>query len=82
MTRAATVSSSLQIAFSWTDVSGIAQTQSQTALTANTTQTRQSDSFLIWSAANSPITYSITYGTVGATTMRFNSAVYLNFWAA
>lgn len=78
--RAATVSSSLQITFTWTDVSGITQTQTQTAITGNTTQTRQQGDFLIWCAANSPVTYAITYGSVGATTMQYNSVVYLNFW--
>lgn len=69
ITRAGTVSSSLTVALAWTD-GGVAVTFSYAAVTGNTTGTTDSNTRLIRIDGASPITYSTTYASVGATTMQ------------
>lgn len=71
ITRAATTSSSLTIAFDWTD-GGVGQTFTGAAITGNTTTTYQQASVTFRSDGNVPITYSTTYVSVGATSMQHN----------
>lgn len=71
ITRAATTSSTLTVTLGWTD-GGVAQNQAGTAMTGNTTATSQSGTCLIRSDAGAAITYTTTYGSVGATTMLYS----------
>lgn len=64
ITVPASVSSSLQVTFSWT-TNGVAQTLSETAITGNTTTTFQSGTLTVYADGNTPITYSAAYGSVG-----------------
>ena len=70
ITQAATVSSSLTVAFDWTD-GGASLSFTGAAITGNTTTTYQSESQLIHVDALSPVRYSTTYATVGATAMQY-----------
>lgn len=76
ITRAATTSSSLVVTFSWTD-GGIACSTSSAALTGNTTSTSGTGSALMNIDQASPVSYSTTYGSVGATTMQHSLAIVL-----
>ncbi len=76
ITRAASTSSSLTVTFSFTDGS-VSPTYSGAAITGNTTTTFQSGTIMIRSDANSPITYSTTYASVGATSMQYRLDVTL-----
>lgn len=71
VTRAATTSSSIEVDVTWTE-GGVAQTFGAAALTGNTTATRQSRTELIRLDGGSPINYSTTYATLGATSMRYS----------
>ena len=71
VTKAAGVSSSLQVTFAWTD-HAIAQTSSGAAMTGNTTTTQQSGTVLVYSNAASPISYSTTYASNGAGEMEYS----------
>ena len=71
ITQAATVSSSLIIGFDWTD-GGVSQSFTGAAITGNTTATSQSGSVLIHVDALSPVRYSTTYASVGATSMQYD----------
>jgi hypothetical protein len=70
ITRAATTSSSLTVTFDWTD-GGVSPSQAGTAITGNTTTTQQNGFLLIRTDAASPVRYSTTYASVGATTMTY-----------
>lgn len=70
ITRAATISSSLTITFSWTD-GGVTQTAVGDAIVGNTTTTGQSDSILMRVDAGSAVQYSTTYASVGMTAMQY-----------
>lgn len=76
VTTAATVSSSLTVTIAFTD-HGTAQSTSGAAITGNTTTTKQSGSFLLYSDAASPITVATTYASVGATAMVYQLYVTL-----
>ncbi len=70
VTRAASTSSSLQFEVTWTD-GGVAQAETFTAITGNTTGTHQFGTMLIRSDKNSPVRYATTYASTGATTMLY-----------
>lgn len=71
VTQAAGTSSSLQISIGWTD-GGVAQSRTKAAITGNTTATNDQDGpFMIHCDASSPITYTITYASVGAPVMKY-----------
>ena len=70
ITQAATVSSSIQVTLGWTD-GAINCTRSGAAVTGNTTNTTQSGSELIRIDGVTPINYSTTYASVGATPMQY-----------
>jgi hypothetical protein len=74
ITTPATVSSSLQVSYSWTD-GGVTLVSTGAAMTGNTTATVQQGGGLIYSDGASPITYSATYASVGATAMKYRLAV-------
>lgn len=76
ITQPGTVSSSLTIAFDWTDAT-VSVPFTETAITGNTTTTIQTDTLLIEIDANSPVRYSTTYASVGATAMTYKLAVTL-----
>lgn len=74
ITRAATVSSSLQPTFRWTE-GGVAQSRTYTAVTGNTTTSTLLDVFPITIDALSAVTYETSYATVGATSMQYKLLV-------
>ena len=76
ITRAASVSSSLIVTFDWTD-QGVSVSASGTAITGNTTSTFQSGTLMIYTDSNSPVRYSTTYVSVGATSMQYKLLVTL-----
>ena len=76
ITRAATTSSSLTIAFGWTD-GGVSQTFTGAAITGNTTTTYQQATVTFRADGNTPITYSTTYASVGATSMQHSLLIVL-----
>ena len=71
ITQAATLNSSLTIAFHWTD-GGITQTFTGAAITGNTTTSYQSETQLIHVDALSPLTYAALYASAGAIPMQFS----------
>lgn len=78
ITQAATVSSSLTVTIDWTEDGG-AQSYTAPAITGNTTTTKQPDIqlFLPIDGA-SPVRYTLTYASVGATPMKFKFAAVLS----
>lgn len=70
ITQAATTSSSLTVTFGWTE-STVSLSASGAAITGNTTTSQQNaiGTFLVDGA--SPITYSTTYSSTGATPMQY-----------
>lgn len=76
VTRAATTSSTLTVAISWT-AGGVTQAISGSAMTGNTTATFQTNTYLIKLDQAAPITYATTYGSVGGTTMLYELSVVL-----
>ena len=70
VTQAASTSSSLQVALTTTE-GGITCVQSGTAVTGNTTATVQSGTLIVRPDASTPIAFSTTYGSVGATPMQY-----------
>ena len=76
--RSATSSSSLTVTLDFTDRS-VSKSISGAAITSNLTSAAQSGSFLIRIEKNSPVRYSTTYASVGATTMAFDLCVTLEF---
>lgn len=71
ITQAATTSSSLTVTFAWTE-GGVAQSYSGSAITGNTTATRQSNTQMIRVDADTSVTYSTAYASVGATAMNYS----------
>ena len=69
ITQAATTSSSVAVSVGFTD--GVALTISGSAVTGNTTTTIQQQTVLVRCDANSALTYSTTYSSVGATAMQY-----------
>jgi len=76
ITQAATTSSSLTVTLDWTD-GGVSPSFSGAAMTANTVTTFQSETKIIKVDALSPIRYSTTYASVGATPMQYALRVVL-----
>lgn len=81
ITRAAGVSSTLTVTFAWTD-GGASPTVSGAAITGNTTTTTQSGMVQIRVDEDTPISYSTTYGSVGAPTMLYQLDIVLERVAA
>lgn len=69
-TRAASVSSNLQITIGWTSYS-VAQSQSGAAIVNGTNVSQQSGQFIIQADANTDVTYAVTYASVGGTSMQY-----------
>lgn len=77
ITRAATTSSSLTVTISWTE-DGISLSESYSAVTGNTTTTvLTGPPKLLKIDANSPVSYSTTYASVGGTTMIYELSIVL-----
>jgi hypothetical protein len=70
VTQAATTSSSVALTLQWTD-GGVGCTAVGTAVTGNTTAATQSVSVLLKVDQASPISYSTSYASVGATVMKY-----------
>jgi hypothetical protein len=77
VTRAGSVSSSLQFTLSWTD-GAVAQSASGAAETGNVTTTKQMGTMPIRVDASTPISYSTTYADGGgAVSMQYSLDVIL-----
>lgn len=76
ITTPATTSSSLTVTIGFTD-NGVAESFSGTAITLNTVLAAQTNTYLIFSDAAAPITYSTAYASVGATPMQYKLMVVL-----
>lgn len=76
ITQAAAVSSSLQIAFAWTD-GGVAQTATGAALTTNMTTTYQTNFVMVRIDSASSIQYATTYASSGSPAMQYSLDVIL-----
>lgn len=76
VTQAATSSSSLTVGLSWTDGT-IACSLSGAAVTGNTTATTQSGTALIQVDQGTPVSYSTTYASSGATPMQYQVEIVL-----
>ena len=70
VTTAGTVSSSISTTIGFTD-DGVACAQSTTAYTGNVTTAPQSAVFVVSLDQGTPLTYSTTYASVGATSMEY-----------
>ena len=73
ITQAATTSSSVAVTVAFTD--GVSLTVSGAAVTGNTTSTFQQQSVVVRCDANSSLSYSTTYSSVGATPMQYALSV-------
>ena len=70
--RAATISSSLQVTFTWTD-GGVTQTYTAPALTGNTTDTHQVlEEVTIRADPGTEVTVETSYSSTGATDMQYD----------
>lgn len=76
ITRAATTNSSLTVTLDWQD-EGTAPTYSGAAMAGNTTTTVQSGTLLIDVDGSSPVRYSTTYASTGATSMQYKLRIVL-----
>jgi hypothetical protein len=65
------VSSSLTFEYGWTD-HGAARTESEAALTTDTVGAEQSGSKVVYSDANAPLQYAVTYASHTAAKMTYN----------
>ncbi len=70
ITRAGTVSSSLQPTIRWT-TGGVALSKTWTALTGNTTTTYLAETFPVRIDSTTSLTYETAYASVGATAMQY-----------
>jgi len=70
ITRAATVSSSVQLTITATD-GGVSCPQSAAAVTGNTTATVHGATFVVRSDAAQPISYAVAFSTSGATPAQY-----------
>jgi len=70
ISQAATTSSSAALTLGWT-TNSVSCSQAFSAITGNTTATQTSDAITVLVDANSAITYSVSYTSVGATPMQF-----------
>lgn len=80
VTTAATSSSSLTVTFTATDDS-VSYSVSGTAITGNTTATTGTGTFLMRVDGASPVSYSTTYATSGATAMVYKLDIVLTLVA-
>lgn len=71
VTRAATVSSSVQVTISWTDRL-VACSVSGTALTGNTTATLESQTVMVRVDQATPVSYAVAYASAGATSAQYS----------
>lgn len=71
VTRPATLNSAVQGFLTWTE-RGVVQIESMTNLVGNLTTTREGKTFFIRADGATPISYSTTYGTAGATSMQYS----------
>lgn len=76
ITRAASVSSGIQVVLTWTS-GGVAQSETFANLTGNTTTTRQDDSFSFKADAGTAISYELVYASAGGTTMAYDADLVL-----
>lgn len=76
ITQAATSSSSLEVTLTWTD-GAVACSFTGAAITGNAVTDLQSDTLLIEIDQASPISYSTTYATSGATAMLYKLSIVL-----
>lgn len=76
ITRAATTSSSAQMALSWT-FNSIASLQAFPAVTGNTLTSYSTDSIVVNVDQGTTISYQVTYASVGATSMQYAVAVWV-----
>lgn len=76
VTTQATVSSSLEVTFAWTD-HGQARSITSTAYTGNSVAEASTASVLFYADAGAPVTYATTYASVGATAMVYSLSVVL-----
>ncbi len=75
VTTAASVSSSLQVSFLWTD-GAVSCSRTSVAVTGNTTTTTDSNTYMVNVDANTPISWSTTYASVG-TAMKYSISLTL-----
>ena len=75
ITTAATTSSSVAVSFGWTDT--VSATLSGAAVTGNTVTTIQTGTGMFVVDAASPVTYTTSYSSVGATAMQYALSVTL-----
>lgn len=76
VTRPATTSSSIAVAFDWIS-NGVTLSEAPAAVTGNTVTSRQSGTVIIRIDGASPVRYSTTYASVGATSMQYQLDVLL-----
>ncbi len=70
VTQAASGSSDLRVSIHWTD-GGIAQTHQGTLVNGNLTTSRDGAAVIVVSDSDTPISYAVSYNSVGATPMQF-----------
>lgn len=75
ITTAATTSSSVAVSFGWTDT--VSATLSGAAVTGNTVTTIQTGTGMFVVDAASPVTYTTSYSSAGATAMQYALSVTL-----
>lgn len=80
--QAATVSSALTVTFTWTAPDGSILSGSGAALTTNTNTSSQSGSIVVSVKGDTPITYSTTYASIGATPMLYALTILAEFLGA
>ena len=71
VTQAATTSSEVRVTIAWTE-GGVAQSQQGALLNGNLTTTREGASHVIRVDQSTPITYAVSYASVGATSAMFS----------
>ena len=76
VTRAAGTSSALSVSFLWTD-GAVSCSVASVSVTGNTTSTTDSKTFMMLVDANTPISWSTTYASVGAPTMTYSISLTL-----
>lgn len=70
VTRAATTSSDFAFSLAWTNF-GVAQSFTGATKNGNTTTTYEIGTLVFRADENTPISYAVTYNSVGATSMQF-----------
>lgn len=74
VTRPATTSSALQVTIGWVS-GGVAQTKAGASLTGNLITTYETDSFIVRADGLTDVTYAVSYGSVGGTTLQYQADV-------